>query len=71
MRRGSEVRQSVAVSVLLMVLLFTLPLAVIVPFRAELFGHEKAADETEEVPFAPGDHDGAVALKVLDGETVR
>ena len=71
MKRGSEVRQSVAVSVLLMVLLFALPLAVIVPFRTELFGQEKGADETEEAPFVPGDRDGTVALKVLDGETVR
>ena len=54
MKRRSQVRQSIAVSAVLMVLLFTLPLAVIVPFREELFGGEKTADETEGEPFAPG-----------------
>ena len=46
MKRRSQVRQSIAVSAVLMVLLFALPLAVIVPFREELFGGEKTADET-------------------------
>ena len=47
MKRRSQVRQSIAVSAVLMVLLFALPLAVIVPFREELFGGEKTADETK------------------------
>ena len=46
MKRRSQIRQSIAVSAVLMVLLFALPLAVIVPFREELFGGERAADET-------------------------
>ena len=71
MKRRSEVRQSVTVSMLLMLLLFVMPLAVIVPFREELFGRETAVDETEGAPFVPGDLDGGLALKVLDGETVR
>ena len=71
MRRGTEIRQSVAVSILLMLLLFIMPLAVIVPFREELFGREMAVDETEAPPFVPGDLDSGLALRVLDGETVR
>ena len=71
MKRRSQVRQSIAVSAVLMVLLFALPLAVIVPFREELFGRERAADETEGEPFVPGESDGSVTLRVLDGEDVR
>ena len=71
MKRRSQVRQSIAVSAVLMVLLFTLPLAVIVPFREELFGGEKTADETEGEPFAPGESDGSVVLRVLNGGTVE
>lgn len=71
MKQRSEVRQSVTVSMLLMLLLFVMPLAVIVPFREELFGRETAVDETEGAPFVPGDLDSGLALKVLDGETVR
>lgn len=70
MKRRSDVRQSITASVLLMVLLFAMPLAVIVPFREELFGRETAVDETEGEPFAPGDLDSGMTLKVLDGETV-
>ena len=71
MKRRSQIRQSIAVSAVLMVLLFALPLAVIVPFREELFGGERAADETEGEPFVPGEADGGVTLRVLDGEEVR
>ena len=71
MKRRSQVRQSIAVSAVLMVLLFTLPLAVIVPFREELFGGEKTADETEGEPFAPGESDGSVVLRVLNGDAVE
>lgn len=71
MKRKSQVRQSVAVSVVLMLLLFILPLAVIVPFRSELFERESPVDETEGEPFLPGDLDGGVLLRVLDGEAVR
>ena len=70
MKRRSQVRQSIAVSAVLMVLLFTLPLAAIVPFREELFGGEKTADETEGEPFAPGEADGSVVLRVLNRCTV-
>ena len=71
MKRRSQVRQSIAVSAVLMVLLFTLPLAVIVPFREELFGGEKTADETEGEPFVSGQLDQKTVLKVLTGDTVE
>ena len=70
MKRRSQVRQSVAVSLVLMALLFALPLAVIVPFRSELFGREQPVDEKEGPPFVSGARDGSVTLKVLDGDTV-
>ena len=70
MKRKKQVRQSVAVSAMLMALLFLLPLAVIVPFRMELFGREQTVDETEGEPFAAGVADGAVTLRVLSGESV-
>ena len=71
MRRGTEIRQSVAVSILLMLLLFIMPLAVIVPFREELFGREMAVDETEGEPFVSGELDARTTLKVLHGDQVE
>lgn len=41
MKRMTSLRQSVAVSAVLMAILFVLPLAVIVPFRSELFSSEE------------------------------
>ena len=49
-------------ALVLLAALFLLPLAVIVPFRAELFGREDAVDETEGPPFVSGE---------LDGQTVQ
>ena len=46
MKRKNQVRQSVAVSAVLLAALFMLPLAVVLPFRAELFGAETPVDET-------------------------
>ena len=69
MRRHSEFRQSAAVSAALLVLLFALPLAVVVPFRSELFSADPAAVEPE--PFQPGELDGEMVLKVLMGDTVE
>ena len=37
MRRHSDLHQSAAISAVLLVLLFALPLAVVVPFQTELF----------------------------------
>lgn len=71
MRQKNQVRQSVAVSALLLAALFLLPLAVITPFRSELFQREAPVDETEGEPFASGDLDGAVTLKVLNGDQVE
>lgn len=70
MRRRSQIRQSIAVSVLLLAVLFLLPLAVVVPFRAALFGRETPVDETEGAPFVSGDLDRETVLRVLDGDTV-
>lgn len=71
MKRSSQLRQSLAVSAVLMALLFALPLAVIVPFRSALFSAETPVSESEGAPFVPGDLDGGVTLRVLDGDTVR
>ena len=71
MRRGSSLRQSAAVSAALLAALFLLPLAVIVPFRAELFGREVPMDETEGTPFVSGVLDAETTLKVLNGDTVE
>lgn len=71
MRRTSDIRQSVAVSAVLLVLLFALPLAVIAPFRSHLFSGETAVDETEGAPFVSGDLDAQTTLRVLNGDTVE
>lgn len=71
MRRGNQVRQSIAVSAALLAALFILPLLIVVPFRTALFGRETPVDETEGQPFVSGQLDGASILKVLDGDTVR
>lgn len=70
MRRNNQVRQSVAVSALLLAALFLVPLAVIAPFRAELFSGETPVDETERAPFVSGALDGETTLRVLDGDEV-
>lgn len=71
MKQKNQVRQSIAVSALLLAALFLLPLAVIVPFRAELFGRETPVDETEGAPFVSGELDGETVLKVLNGDQVE
>lgn len=69
MKQG--VRQSVAVSVILLAALFLMPLLVIVPFRSELFTQETPVDETEREPFISGEMDSQTVLRVLDGDQVR
>ena len=71
MKRNHPVQQSMAVSGLLLAVLFLLPLTVIVPFRAELFGRETPVDETEGEPFVSGELDARTTLKILDGDTVE
>lgn len=71
MKRGSLVRQSVAASAVLILLLFLMPLAAAEPSRAELFSGEVPMDETEGTPFVSGEKDGAVTLRVLRGDAVR
>ena len=72
-KRGSQVNQSIAVSVLLLAALFLLPLAAAPQFRSVLFDREEAVDETEQNPLPPfvsGVLDAARPLRVLDGEDV-
>ena len=69
MKRG--VRESVAVSVVLLAALFILPLLVIVPFHSELLTREPPMDETEGEPFVSGDLDSQTVLKVKNGDTVE
>lgn len=71
MKRKSGLRQSVAVSAVLMAALFLLPLAVITPFREELFRQESAVDETERQPFVSGELDAERVLRVLHGGEVE
>ena len=71
-QKPSRVRQSAAVSALLLAALFLLPLAVIAPFRGPLLSRTETPDETEQPPpFTSGDLDGGTVLRVLDGEEVR
>ena len=69
MKRG--VRESVAVSAVLLAALFILPMLVIVPFRSELLTREPTMDETEGEPFVSGDLDSQTVLKVKNGDTVE
>jgi stage II sporulation protein D len=69
MKQKTQIRQSAAVSALLLAALFLIPLAVVAPFRSELFDREDTVDETE--PFVPGNLDGQAVLRVLSGDTVE
>ena len=72
MNRHSEIRQGIAVSAVLLVLLFALPLAVVTPFPAlPQASAGSAGGEAETEPFQPGDLDGEMVLKVLTGDTVE
>lgn len=71
MKRGSPIRQSVALSVILLLLLFLMPLTGIAPSRTELFSGEAPPDETEGVPFVSGALDGEMTLRVLQGDRVE
>ena len=70
MKREHQVRQSIAVSAVLMAILFLSPLAVITPLRTELFSEETPVDETEGTPFVSGQLDAERILNVLDGTSV-
>ena len=69
MRKKEPVRQSVAVSLVLLAALFALPLGVIVPFRSEL-APQDASLQTEEAASG-GQLDAETVLRVLNGETVE
>ena len=71
MRKGIYVRQSLAVSGLLLVVLFLMPLAVVVPARSPLFSQEAPVDETERVPLTVEAGDKAFRLNVLRDGTVE
>lgn len=75
MKRKNPVRQTVAVSVGLLAVLFALPFFTIPSFRAALLPDSSAADETEELPeidpFVPGAQDGSVTLRVLNNGQVE
>lgn len=71
MRRTNAVRQCVGVSALLLLALFLMPLAVIVPFREELFSTGTPMEEMEPVPFVSGETDREILLNVLVGDTVE
>ena len=51
MRRHSDLHQSAAISAVLLVLLFALPLAVVVPFQTELFSDDPIAVESERTLY--------------------
>ena len=70
MKRKAQVRQSVAVSALLIAILFLTPLVTVAPLRTALFSEEPPMDETEGEPFVSGRLDGETVLKVLDGTSV-
>ena len=70
--RGSPVRQSIALSAVLMMLLFLCPLiGGSGTLSAELFSGEVPVDETEGSPFAGGARDGGITLRVLKGDIVE
>lgn len=70
MKHGSNIKQSIGASMLLLLVLFVLPLAVIVPFRTGLFSTEPPVTESD-TPFVPGDLDGQTKLRVLSGDKVE
>lgn len=71
MRQKKPVRQSVWISLVLMLALFLLPIFVVSPFRDELFGGEADPDETLEEALPPGESDRSVMLRVLVGDEVQ
>jgi stage II sporulation protein D len=71
MRRGSSVRQSIATSLVLLVLLFLVPPTLVGPFQPELFSGETPMDETEGDFFAGGERDGQITLRILSGDEVE
>ena len=71
MRKGNYIRQSLAVSGLLLMVLFLMPLAVIVPARSPLFSQELPMDETEPVPLTDGTQDTIFRLNILQAGKVE
>ena len=71
MRKGNYIRQSLAVSALLLMVLFLMPLVVIVPAGSPLFSQESPMDETEPVPLTDEPQDTALRLNILRDGTVE
>lgn len=71
MGRGETVRQSAALTVVLLAVLFLLPLKVVVPFQTELFFGEEQPKEREETSAEGVSWDEGRTLKVLDDGTVQ
>lgn len=71
-KQKSQLNQVIAVSAVLLAVLFLLPLLIMPSFRSGIFGREDPVDETEQErpPFASGVADAARPLRVLDGGEV-
>lgn len=65
MKRTHTAQQSAAVSAVLLLVLFLMPLAVIAPFREELAPEAVVEEPAPREPFVGGRLDGEVLLRVL------
>ncbi len=66
-----SLRQSAAVSAVLIAALFILPLLFVAPFRQRLLERRTPVDETEGAPFQSGARDAQTVLKVKNGDSVE
>ena len=71
MKRGSMLRQSAAVSAVLLAVLFLVPLAAVRPFRPNQFSGEGSPREAEREPSAAEGTEGQAVLQVLTGNAVE
>lgn len=71
MKYSSSIGPCAAVSAVLMAALFLLPLAVVVPFRPQLYAQELLPQETEPSPPPSGISDNRVIIRVLSEGTIR
>ena len=71
MGRGGSIRQSAALTAVLLAVLFLLPLKVVVPFQTELFFGEELPKERETASGEGVPWDEGKTLKVLNNGTVQ
>jgi len=71
MKYSGSIGPCAAVSAVLMAVLFLLPLAVVVPFRPQLYAQEIPPQETKEAPVRPEVSDNRVIIRVLEDGSVR